>query len=90
MRVADPRQVALTDASGQVLIAANSAPLTAKLAPGLTATRGRQGQLGATCPGCGVDDYSAGRFWLFTDGITEALPVEAPVLAAALGPATHS
>jgi hypothetical protein len=85
MRVADPRQVALTDASGHVLIAANSAPLTAQLAPGLTAIRGRQGQLGATCPGCGVDDYSAGGFWLFADGTTEALPVEAPVLAAALG-----
>jgi hypothetical protein len=87
MRVADPRLVSLADAAtGRELIAAGSPPLTtAELAPGLTAVRGAEGQLAASCSRCGVDDRSAGGVWVFADGTSEALPIDARALAAEVG-----
>jgi hypothetical protein len=86
MHVADPWLVSLADrATGREVIPAGSAPLTAaELAPGLTVIRGAEGQLAASCSRCRVDDRDADGVWVFADGTTEALPVDASLLAADL------
>jgi hypothetical protein len=86
VHVADPMRVSLVEQDDLfTYIPAESPPRAQQeLKPGLTAVRGPGGELSLSCAKCRVDDPEASGIWLSADGATEAVDLDARVLASQL------